>query len=174
MREELLEALEEATIYGSHQKLFNILLPLLAKPELELVRDKKWPERKMPVRAFETDSGLDVFSAYPTEIIIGTPMIIPTGWLLGYLTPGYELQVRTRSSTYKVGFNIYNSPGTIDSSYRGPIGVIINPTGAACTLKPFEKIAQIVCAKVEYPTVTVTDAVRPSPRGDGGFGSTGR
>lgn len=174
MREALLTALEDVTIYGDHQKLFNLMLPLLSRPELELVHDPKWPERSMPIRAYETDSGLDIRSAYPNGIVIKEPTVVPTGWLLGYLTPGYELQVRTRSGSYKVGFNVFNSPGTIDAGYRGPIGVIINPTRPSVALEPFEKIAQIVCAKVEFPTLSVKESVRPSPRGEGGFGSTGR
>jgi dUTP pyrophosphatase len=88
---------------------------------------------------------------------------------------GFEVQIRPRSGlTLKHGIALVNSPGTIDSDYRGPVGVILLNTGD----EPFEvthglRVAQMVVAPVVQATFRVADQLEATERGAGGFGSTG-
>ena len=105
----------------------------------------------------------------------GARVLVPTGLRLE-VPEGYEVQVRPRSGlALKHGITLPNSPGTIDSDYRGPLGVIVLNAGDA----PFEiahgaRIAQMVVAPVVRARFEVATALGPSARGAGGFGSTGR
>jgi len=99
---------------------------------------------------------------------------IPTGLRMA-LPAGYECQVRPRSGlALKKGLTVLNTPGTIDSDYRGEVGVIIiNLTPYVVTIQPGERIAQFVFAKhetAEFEEVAVLDETE---RGEGGFGHTG-
>ncbi|AGI70723.1 deoxyuridine5'-triphosphate nucleotidohydrolase Dut [Octadecabacter arcticus 238] len=104
---------------------------------------------------------------------VGARILVPTGLQLA-IPAGFEVQVRPRSGlALKHGITLPNSPGTIDSDYRGPLGVIIQNGGT----KPFEithgmRIAQMVVAPVVQATFTV-GSVDETARGTGGFGSTG-
>lgn len=103
----------------------------------------------------------------------GARALVPTGLRLE-IPDGYEVQVRPRSGlALKHGITLPNSPGTIDSDYRGPLGVIVQNGGD----EPFEiihgmRIAQMVVAPVVQATFEVGDP-RDTARGQGGFGSTG-
>ena len=99
---------------------------------------------------------------------------VPTG-LVALLPPGYEAQVRPRSGlALKKGVTVLNSPGTIDSGYRGEIGVILANFGdEAFEVKKGDKVAQLVLAPVTQAAVEETDVVDETDRGAGGFGSTG-
>lgn len=135
---------------------------------------------EMPRKADPGASGLDV-KANITEDIILDPMktaLIPTGVYIE-IPFGTEMQVRPRSGlAIKHGITVLNSPGTIDSSYRGEIKVIlINLSNTSYTIKPKDKIAQLVCAHVESPTFIVAENLEDlteSDRGDKGFGSSGK
>jgi dUTP pyrophosphatase len=100
-------------------------------------------------------------------------MLIPTGLRIA-VPDGYEVQIRPRSGlALKHGFTLPNSPGTIDSDYRGPLGVIVQNGGD----EPFEvthgmRIAQMVVAPVVQATFNV-EPLDDTDRGTGGFGSTG-
>ncbi|EBA10139.1 dUTP diphosphatase [Sagittula stellata] len=105
----------------------------------------------------------------------GARALVPTGLRLA-IPDGYEVQVRPRSGlALKHGITLPNAPGTIDSDYRGPLGVIVMNAGDA----PFEichgdRIAQMVVAPVVRGRFSVADTLPDTARGKGGFGSTGR
>jgi dUTP pyrophosphatase len=91
------------------------------------------------------------------------------------LEKGYEVQIRSRSGlSLKNGVVILNAPGTIDSDYRGEIGIIMaNLGGEDCVVEDGMRLAQMVVAKYETPKIEVVDDLDKTERGDGGFGSTG-
>ena len=101
-------------------------------------------------------------------------VVIPTGLFIE-LPESYEAQIRPRSGlAIKKGLSLVNAPGTIDSDYRGEIGVImVNLSNEAQTIDPSERIAQMVIAKYEQITWEDTNELSDSERGTGGFGSTG-
>ena len=104
----------------------------------------------------------------------GARVLVPTGLRIA-VPEGYEVQLRPRSGlALKHGITLPNSPGTIDSDYRGPLGVIVMNAGA----EPFEilhgaRIAQMVVAPVVQAKFEAVDALDDTARGAGGFGSTG-
>lgn len=98
---------------------------------------------------------------------------IPTGIYLE-IPNGYECQVRSRSGLAKEGICVINSPGTIDSDYRGEICILlINHSDYAYQINHGDRIAQLVFNKVEQPEFYVVDQLESTDRGEGGFGSTG-
>lgn len=101
--------------------------------------------------------------------------IIPTGLFIE-LPIGYEAQIRPRSgSAFKKGISIPNAPGTIDSDYRGEIGVIVvNLNAESVDIEPGERIAQMVIAKYEQIEWEEVQTLSETDRGSGGFGSTGK
>ena len=131
-----------------------------------------------PLPAYATDgsAGMDV-RAYLEEPIVIEPMhrkLIPTGLYVA-LPRGYELQMRPRSGlALKSGISLVNTPGTIDSDYRGEIGVIlINLSDRPFTVNPGDRICQMVPAHVPKLQWESVDELSDSSRGDGGFGHTG-
>lgn len=100
--------------------------------------------------------------------------LIPTGLRIA-LPEGYELQVRPRSGlALKQGLTLLNTPGTIDSDYRGEIGIIIaNLSNQAATINPGDRICQAVVAQYTRVEWQPTDALDTTARGEGGFGHTG-
>jgi dUTP pyrophosphatase len=104
----------------------------------------------------------------------GERLLVPTGIVLE-IPPGWEGQVRPRSGlALRHGIALVNAPGTIDSDYRGEVGVIlINLGEAPYGLKRGDRIAQLVISRVEPVEWEETDTLEESGRGDGGFGSTG-
>ena len=101
--------------------------------------------------------------------------LIPTG-LYMQLPVGYEAQIRPRSGlALKRGLTVLNTPGTIDSDYRGEVGVIlINLSNEPQTIEPAERICQMVIAKHEQPEIVSVEALDETERGAGGFGHSGR
>ena len=102
-------------------------------------------------------------------------VIVPTG-LRVEIPMGFEIQIRPRSGlAVKHGITLANPPGTIDSDYRGPLGVaLINLGGAPYTIHHGDRIAQMVVAPVVQARFVVVEALDHTARGAGGFGSTGR
>ena len=100
--------------------------------------------------------------------------LIPTGLFIE-LEQGYEAQIRPRSGlALKKGLTILNSPGTIDSDYRGEIKIIIiNLSNETTVINTGERIAQMVIAKYEQATLKEVDELGETERGEGGFGHTG-
>lgn len=131
----------------------------------------------LPNYATTGSAGMDL-RANTTEVITLQPLerkIIPTGLYIE-LPVGYEAQIRPRSGlAYKKGLSIPNAPGTIDSDYRGEIGVIlINLSSNPIQIEPSERIAQMVIAKYETIEWESVAELSQSDRGAGGYGSTGR
>lgn len=104
----------------------------------------------------------------------GERTLVPTGLRVA-IPDGYEAQIRPRSGlALKHGITLPNSPGTIDSDYRGPLGVIVMNAGAEpFTLAHGDRIAQMVVAPVARASFVVVDDLDETTRGAGGFGSTG-
>lgn len=122
-------------------------------------------------------AGMDLTAAVPEETVIepGSIRLIPTGLKIA-IPEGYEGQVRPRSGlSLKHGLGVLNAPGTIDSDYRGEVGVIVFNFGAdPFTVRRGDRIAQLVISRYERVSLRLTDSLDESGRGEGGFGSTGR
>ena len=122
-------------------------------------------------------AGLDLRAAVETPLTLapGDYAIVPTGLRIA-LPKDHEGQVRPRSGlAAKHGVTLLNSPGTIDADYRGEVGVIlINHGKEPFTLLRGERIAQLLVTPVRQVTVEVVAQLDGTPRGDGGFGHTGR
>lgn len=135
----------------------------------------------LPPPAYETDgsAGMDLRAAVaeeaPVVLAPGGRALIPTGLKIA-LPPGYEAQVRPRSGlALKFGLTCLNSPGTIDSDYRGEVGVILANLGSETfTVRRGERIAQLVVAAHARAELIEVEALDDTARGAGGFGSTGR
>lgn len=132
------------------------------------------PDAVLPAYAHPSDAGMDLRSVADLTIAPGGRALVPTG-LVVLLPPLYEAQVRPRSGlALKHGVTVLNTPGTIDSGYRGEIGVILANFGAEpFSVRKGDKVAQLVIAPVTQPEVVETDVVDETDRGTGGFGSTG-
>lgn len=129
-----------------------------------------------PEYATEGSSGLDLRANLPEPVEL-KPLeraLIPTG-LFFEIPAGYEVQVRPRSGmAIKHGITCLNSPGTVDSDYRGEIKIIlINLSEKSHILHHGDRIAQMVVAKIEKCTLQPADQLTASERGEGGFGHTG-
>jgi len=135
---------------------------------------KVHPEAVLPAYAHPSDAGMDVRSVEDLVIPVGGRALVHTG-LVMMLPPLYEAQVRPRSGlALKHGITVLNAPGTIDSGYRGEVGVILVNLGQeAFPVRKGDKIAQIVIAPVTQPEIVETDQIEDTDRGTGGFGSTG-
>ena len=132
------------------------------------------PDAVLPAYAHASDAGMDVRSVDELVIPSGGRVLVHTG-LVMLLPPMYEAQVRPRSGlALKHGVTVLNTPGTIDSGYRGEVGVIlINLGDEPFPIRKGDKIAQLVIAPVTQPAVVETDDLDETDRGAGGFGSTG-
>ncbi len=130
-----------------------------------------------PQYATAGSAGLDLCAAIdqPVWLQPGERRHIGTGIAIE-LPPGYEGQVRARSGlAVKYGIGMVNGVGTIDSDYRGELGVIlVNHGQQAFKVEPLMRCAQLVIAKVERAEIQVVDELGETGRGAGGFGSTGR
>jgi dUTP pyrophosphatase len=162
-------------------KRVNEKLELLENPppiQVQVLRTI--PDAKMPVRATKGSSGYDVFATKDITLHERTSALLPTG-LKVKIPEGYEIQVRSKSGlAYKAVVVVLNSPGTIDSDYRGDLGVLlINHDIHPFHFRRGDKIGQLVVMKipeVEYKEVTEDEYNREqgiNERGEGGFGSTG-
>ena len=142
------------------------------------IRLKRLPHGEglpLPSYASEHAAGLDVVAAESLTLAPGARHAVATGF--GIAIPhGYEVQVRPRSGlALKHGISVLNTPGTIDSDYRGEVKVILANLGG----EPFEvvrgeRIAQLVPAPVQRARFEEVDDLDATARGAGGFGSTGR
>lgn len=132
-----------------------------------------------PIPSYETPgaAGMDVRANIIDPICVapGERILVPTGLYLE-IPNGLECQVRPRSGlALKKGITVLNTPGTIDSDYRGEVGVILmNHSKENFTIEANDRIAQLVFCPVIQVTLIETDALESSERGTGGFGSTGK
>lgn len=140
------------------------------------------PGIALPAYASDGAAGADVRANFPVVqrdlgmvLEPGARALVPTGLRLE-IPFGHEVQVRPRSGlALKHGLTIANAPGTIDSDYRGPLGVILINLGAEpVTISHGERIAQLVLAPVLMARFEEVDELSKTVRGGGGFGSTGR
>ena len=132
---------------------------------------------ELPQYATTHSAGMDL-KANISESITIEPLkrvLVPTGLYIE-LPEGYEAQIRPRSGlAVKHGIGLVNSPGTIDTDYRGEIKIIlVNLSDQPFVLIPGERIAQMVVAKFERVDWVIADKLGESERGEGGFGSTGK
>lgn len=132
------------------------------------------PDAALPAYAHASDAGMDVRSVESLTIPAKGRALVHTG-LVVLLPPGYEAQVRPRSGlALKNGVTVLNTPGTIDSGYRGEVGVIlINLGDCDFVVNKGDKVAQIVVAPVTQAAIEEVDEIDETDRGAGGFGSTG-
>ncbi|VVS97314.1 deoxyuridinetriphosphatase [Roseovarius sp. EC-HK134] len=143
----------------------------------------QWEEgadRALGLPTYETAgaAGADLRANFPDRGAVtlapGARVLVPTGLRLAIPT-GYEVQLRPRSGlALKHGITLPNSPGTIDSDYRGPLGVIVLNAGTeAFEITHGMRIAQMVVAPVLQARFDLVETLEPTARGAGGFGSTG-
>lgn len=132
---------------------------------------------KAPHYASEGAAGADLYACLETAYTIKSreSFLVPTGLKIA-LPEGYEAQVRPRSGlALRHGITVLNSPGTIDSDYRGEIKILLINLGTQdFILQPGERIAQLVIAPVVRAAFIKTETLSGTARGENGFGSTGK
>lgn len=142
--------------------------------EIKIINQSSNP---LPAYATSGSSGMDLRASLDQPLAI-RPMeriLIPTGLFIE-LPEGYEAQVRPRSGlAIKQGITCLNTPGTIDSDYRGEIKIIlINLSGTEQVIEPGDRIAQMIIQKVEKAVWTEAAEINATGRNEGGFGHTGK
>ena len=148
------------------------------RPRVRVVRLAHAQDLALPAYQSAGAAGLDLLAALEenTAIVLspGKRALIPTGLVLE-LPEGFEAQVRPRSGlAAKHGVTVLNSPGTIDSDYRGEVKVILINLGEAhFEIRRGERIAQLIVAPVVQAVVAAAPQLSKTKRGAGGFGSTG-
>lgn len=141
--------------------------------------EKVHPDAKLPVRAHPTDAGWDVFACEPCCIRGGSVGLVTIG-LKCCIPEGWEIQVRCRGSMARQGFIVANSPGTVDSGYRGEIKVIIanlkdgNYEANDLMINKGDKIAQLIFSPTYDITLLEGEVKQDSDRNSNAFGSTGK
>lgn len=132
---------------------------------------------QLPQYESQGAAGLDVRANIKESIVLGSleRVLIPTGIKMA-IPEGYEVQVRPRSGlAFKHGITLLNTPGTIDSDYRGELKIIVaNVSKEAYTIEPQERIGQLVLNKVEQMEFEIVENLEETERGEGGFGHTGK
>ena len=138
---------------------------------------EKFNDIPLPHYATEGSSGMDIRAAVDDEIVLeaGKVDMIPTN-LIVEIPEGFEIQVRPRSGlAAKHGIGILNSPGTIDSDYRGEVKIILfNFSKEDFEIKRGDRIAQLILSKFYRAELNQTENLSSSSRGKGGFGHTGK
>jgi dUTP pyrophosphatase len=134
--------------------------------------------KNLPIPSYATEgsSGIDLYAAVSEPEIIkpGEFALIPTG-ICVEIPQGFEAQIRPRSGlAMKYGLSLLNTPGTIDSDYRGEVGIIlINFGKEPVNISRGHRIAQMIFSKIERVTICEVDNLESTNRGPGGFGHTG-
>ncbi len=142
--------------------------------KVKIVNHSKHPN---PSYSTTLSAGMDLRANIEQPIVL-KPMeraLIPTGIFIE-LPEGYEAQIRPRSGlSLKKGVTVLNTPGTIDADYRGEVGVIlINLSNENFTVTDGERVCQMIISKHETITWENVEILQETPRGDGGFGHTGK
>lgn len=153
--------------------------PAKGRARVRVVRLRHGLGLPLPAYHSKGAAGLDLVAALdaqrPLMLAPGTRALVPTGLIIE-LPPGYEAQVRPRSGlALNYGIAVLNSPGTIDSDYRGEVGVVLANLGhAPFEVRRGERIAQLVVLPVMQAELVEVTEVSETARRDGGFGSTGK
>lgn len=153
------------------------------RPLIRVVREEGAdPDVALPSYATAGAAGADIRANLPAAqrrdgLVLGplARAVVPTGLRIE-IPAGYEAQIRPRSGlALKHGISLANTPGTIDSDYRGPLGVLlINLGPVPVVIGHGERIAQVIVAPVDQADFAEVEALGATPRGEKGFGSTGR
>lgn len=140
--------------------------------KLQLLRIKK--EAKTPTYGSEGSACFDLYAAEEVAIKPGETKLIPLGYAMG-IPEGWEVMIRPRSGmSLKTGLRMPNSPGTIDSDYRGEVTVILHNTSSENrVIQIGDRIAQASPRRVEKTSFAFVDFLSPTDRDSGGLGSTG-
>ncbi len=147
-------------------------------PTLSFQRVRTDEDQDIPLPRYMTpqSAGMDLHAAVgnPVTIASGAIALIPTGFAMA-LPPGFEGQIRPRSGlAIKHGIGLINSPGTIDSDYRGEVKIpLINLGAAPYTVRRGDRIAQMVIQKVYRAQLQIVESLDRTSRDTGGFGHTG-
>ncbi len=167
------------TAVGATNQLKNIDDTFLGqktkKSDMKIKVKKLLPEARLPEYAYPGDSGADLFSAERC-VVEGMSWRMVRSGIAVEIPDGYELQIRPKSGMAKNGVTVLNTPGTIDSGYRGEIKVILaNLSRTGYGIEVGDKIAQVVVAPVVRAVFEekTSGELSETERGDGGFGSTG-
>ena len=151
-------------------------MPARNEITLRIRRDEGCEDLPLPDYESDGASGIDLRAAVEEEVVLspGERELIPTGLHIA-VPRGYEAQVRPRSGlALKHGISVLNTPGTIDSDYRGEVGIILANLGnESFTIERGMRIAQMVIAPVCRAEVVEVEELSATERHHGGFGSTG-
>ena len=142
--------------------------------QLKIVNQSPYP---LPQYSTEGSSGMDLRANLAEAVVLRSleRYLVPTGLFIE-MPPNYEAQVRPRSGlAIRQGLTCLNSPGTVDSDYRGEIKVVlINLSAEEQVIQPGERIAQLVIQQVEKAAWLPVEILEETSRNSGGFGSTGK
>ncbi len=148
----------------------------MQSPEVPILVKRLPHGEDLPLPAYATEgaAGMDVVAAEDVMLAPGMRHAVATGLSVA-IPHGYEIQVRPRSGlAFKYGVTVPNTPGTIDSDYRGELKVLlINHGPETFTIKRGDRVAQLVVAPVTRGTWLEVSELDQTARGEGGFGSTG-
>jgi dUTP pyrophosphatase len=141
---------------------------------IEILRLPHGGDLPVPAKATEGSAGFDIASAEDGELRPGERRLFSTGFAVA-IPPGYEIQIRPRSGlALKHGITLPNTPATIDSDYRGELKIaLINLGPDPFVISRGMRIAQLIVSRVETAEFALVSTLSPTPRGEGGFGSTG-
>lgn len=148
------------------------------EPRIEILRLEPGSDEDVPLPRYMTEhaAGMDISAAVtsPETLLPGKIKLIPTGFAMA-IPPGFEAQIRPRSGlAVKHGIGIINSPGTIDSDYRGEVKIaLINLGDAPFVINRGDRIAQMIINKVYQARIDVVEKLSETDRSTGGFGHTG-
>lgn len=176
----------DETLSSNKKELFHVIMDSTADVLTDLIDCKRIridvnvvrlnPDAIIPEYAHSTDAGADIFAVEDTAIAAGETKLVKTGLAVA-IPEGYEIQVRPRSGlSLKSPLRIANAPGTIDSSYRGEVCVIMTNTGTdTYIIHKHDKIAQMLIAPtpmIRWNECETVEELGETTRGAGGFGST--
>lgn len=149
------------------------------RPIVKILRLRPDTDSDIPLPRYMTShsAGMDLCAAITQDLVLnkGERTLIPTGFAVA-LPQGFEAQIRPRSGlAVKYGISLINSPGTIDSDYRGEIKVaLINLGSSPYTFRRGDRIAQMVIKKVYFAQLDIVTELDQTQRNEGGFGHTGK
>ena len=150
-----------------------------SSPVIKIVRLRPDMDSDIPLPRYMTSqsAGMDLCAAIKEDLILnkGELILIPTGFAIA-LPEGFEAQIRPRSGlAIKHGIGLINSPGTIDTDYRGEIKIaVINLGAKPYTFRRGDRIAQMVIKKVYFARLEIVEELDETKRSSGGFGHTGK